>query len=116
MITAARVEPATDETLGNNDDLTLTVPKKGATITIAATGCVLEVAPTSDISVEAAYNDSTGIAKVEDAQVPYVSNGVGIGCPVAGNGNGSFTGTYQLATVLADASGRSRPERDRPRL
>ena len=96
----AEREPApTDEVLGNNDDLTLIVPKEGATITIPATGCVLKIAPTGDISVEAAYNDSTGIATVTDAQVPY---GVGPGCPAAGEA--SFTGTYKLNAVLADGS------------
>ena len=101
----AEKEPApTDESLGNNDDLTLIVPKEGATITIPATGCVLKIAPTNEISVEAAYNDETGVATVTDAQVPYSSNGVGIGCPAAGAGEGAFNGTYKLAGILADAS------------
>ena len=102
----AEVDPSktTDEVLGNNDGLVLTIPTNGMTATIAATGCVLNFAANGPISVEAAYNDQTGIAKFEDAQLPYNSNGVGIGCPVAGNGIGSLTGTYQLATVLADSS------------
>jgi hypothetical protein len=98
----AETEPTGDETLGNNDDLLLIIPEKGATITIPATGCVLTIAPSGSISVEAAYNDSTGVATVTDAQVPYSSNGVGLGCP--GSGNASFTGTYKLNNVLADAS------------
>jgi hypothetical protein len=98
----AETEPMGDETLGNNDDLTLTIAEKGATIKIPLTGCILTIAPNGPISVEAAYNDSTGVATVTDAQVPYSSNGIGAGCPASGNG--SFAGTYKLNAVLADAS------------
>lgn len=101
----AEVDPSftTDEVLGNNDDLRLTIPTEGMTAENPASGCVLTFAADGPISVEAAYNDSDGVAKFEDAQLPYKSNGVGLACPRAGNA--SFTGTYLMQPViLADGS------------
>jgi hypothetical protein len=85
------------ETLGNNDNIEVLIPQNGAEITLAS-GVTIKIAPSSTISVQDEYNDSTSVLAVKEAQIPSEVN------PGAVKVNAEFTGTYSVSPGLADAS------------